>query len=400
MPAPGENSAETILSPDALAALGTGEITDPAVRQDVVNFLKERPKLLDDIKVGNIQAREYLAGKIREINNTKQAANEMIKGIVETLLQKIAVVTASLPPLMMPYFVKGSADIRNMMAVNAIAASDAAQKLLAEANTAAASAVAPAPTVASTQTPDPSTITPSPAVAVTAAAGAAGAASAPSPLAAPSGAPAVAPAPTPAPATAPAPAPALAPAPAPEAATPAPGATPPTVPGTADPASSPEAPAAPAEEPEPEFSMATIGPWLKWHVNNFKKTLDDAMGFMKSLPGMLGGILGIFGVKSALGAPSTGPDDPKMEKVKKLLKEIYKLTADEFTKLKEIKLKDFLEMASEPSWMDKNRFEKLKKDLAFNKKDTDNTDVPLLDFMTDKDADWKEAPPDATSGTP
>jgi hypothetical protein len=97
MPPPGEKPGETALTPDALKDLGIGEIADPSVRKEVEDFLKLRPGLIDDIKVGNKQAREVLAEKIKEINRTKEKANELIKSIVQTLLQKIDGLVYTLP---------------------------------------------------------------------------------------------------------------------------------------------------------------------------------------------------------------------------------------------------------------------------------------------------------------
>jgi hypothetical protein len=202
-------------------------------------------------------------------------------------------------------------------------------------------------------------------------------------------------------------APAAAPAAAPETPAPAgsapsaqaPGETPTPAPAPAE----PQAQTPPAEEPEPELSMANFGPWLKYQVNSLKKSLNDTVSFFKSLPSMIGGILGIFGIKSALGKPEAAagaaPEDPKMQQVRKFLIDTYKLTEDEFGKLNGLKLKEFLDMASAPHWMDKTRFIKLKKDLISNKKDSDNTDIPLWEFLADKISGWKEAPAEGSGVT-
>jgi hypothetical protein len=379
MPAPSEKPGETMLSSEDLKDLGIDGIEDPIVKKDVEDYLKQRPKLLDDIKTGSKQARDFLAEKVKEINASKQKANELINSIVQTLLQKVSGNLSALPRELQDYFKTAAKEIEGMTATNAIGASDAAQKLLAEATAASGMVSLNAEVQAKKSAATDANVQKGYGdLSVRIEADLKAAATEKDPLKrstlldlqalqAERSRLETTPATTPAAAAAPAEG-----AAAPAAATPA------------------------AEEPEPEFSMANIGPWLKYQANSLKKTLNDAMGFLKSIPVAIGGLLGIFGIKSAVGAAT---EDPKLQNIKKFLADKYKLTDDEFSKVKEIKLKDFLELGGKPDWMDKDRFEKLKKDLAFNKKDTDDAARPVWKFVSDKESGWKEAPAESTAGT-
>jgi len=142
--------------------------------------------------------------------------------------------------------------------------------------------------------------------------------------------------------------------------------------------------------------VANIGPWLNYQVNSIKKNLTDAMSFLKQLPAMLGGLLGIFGVKSALGKPDVKdmvPTDPKLQKAKRFLMDKFGLPEQEADKTYQLKVKEYLALSSPPAWMDKTRFENLKKALDFNKKDTDNLDVSVWNFVAEKIDSWKELQP-------
>jgi len=190
------------------------------------------------------------------------------------------------------------------------------------------------------------------------------------------------------------------------AGTTAPGGAPAATGGTETPGAAPTGTASPPAAqtaPEPEFSITNIGPWLNYQVNSLKKSLTDTMSFLKGLPAMIGGLLGIFGVKSALGKTDVKekvPTDPKLQKARKFLMDKFGLPDQEVDKTYQLKVKEYLALNTAPAWMDKSRFENLKKALDFNKKDSDNLDVSVWNFVADKMADWKELQPLSTAPTP
>jgi len=163
----------------------------------------------------------------------------------------------------------------------------------------------------------------------------------------------------------------------------------------AEAAAAPPAPAAPegakAEEEEPDFTKSPQA-WLQYQINGLKKWWGEIVGF-------LGAILGFFGIKSALipAGAETAAETPKQQEARKFLIEKIKLTDDESRKLTPFKLGEFLKLSSPPEGFDKTRFETLKKAVNFNKKPEDKDDTPLLDFVADKKADWKEAPAKGTA---
>jgi len=154
------------------------------------------------------------------------------------------------------------------------------------------------------------------------------------------------------------------------------------------PASGEQSPPA-QENSAPDFSNDPRA-WLKYQFAEFKKYIDEVLGFFT-------GILGFFGVKTAFvaatdtsggktAAEKVAPD--KLEAASKFLKENFKVSDEEFKKLAEIRLSDFMELNSAPSWMDTERFAKLRKAIVANKTNADNEKMLLLEFIAVKKNNW------------
>jgi len=164
----------------------------------------------------------------------------------------------------------------------------------------------------------------------------------------------------------------------------------------APPASGDQTP--PAEEnPEPDFTKDPKG-WLKYQFTEFKKYIDEILGFFT-------GIAGFFGVKSLAGAAKTAGgktgaekiEPAKLEAASKFLKDKFKVSDAEFKKLAELKLGDFLKLSSKPDWMDAGRFDSLKKAFSANKTTSDSDDTLLPEFIAARKDDWIEPVPVAGS---
>jgi|GEM_PF-5460631 len=146
----------------------------------------------------------------------------------------------------------------------------------------------------------------------------------------------------------------------------------------------------PDEPVEPDMMKDPKG-WLTFQVNHFKKYLDEIIGFVT-------GIAGLFGVKSVVGKVGASAaksaaekiDPAKLEIASKFLKEKFKITTDEFKKLAEIQLGDFLKLDTKPDWMDAGRFAAMKTALAANKSPSDSDDTLLTAFVLAKKDNWKE----------
>ena len=329
-----------------------------------------------------------------------EKAREFVESTAKTkdTLAKISTATGTLPAELQDYFKNGSKEIESMMADNASGAGRVAEILLAEANAAAGIAALNAEIqTKKSETTDAAIrkrytdLSAKIDANLKLAAGEKDSTNRKRllDLSALQGEKAQIDSAVPAPSSTPAPTPAA------TGGTETPGATPATGTGTSAEQAAPAA--------EPEFSVANFGPWLNYQVNSIKKSLTDAMSFLKGLPAMLGGLLGIFGVKSALGNPDVKemvPTDPKLQKARKFLMDKFGLPEQEADKTYQLKVKEYLALTSAPAWMDKSRFENLKKALDFNKKDTDNLDVSVWNFVSDKIDSWKEPQPVAATSAP
>jgi hypothetical protein len=165
--------------------------------------------------------------------------------------------------------------------------------------------------------------------------------------------------------------------------------------------------AAPQATPEPDM-MKDPGGWIKYQVNEFKKYINEIIGFIT-------GIAGFFGAKSVAGAAGAAKpgapgdaaenaDAAKKEAASKFLKDKFKVSEDEFKKLLEVKLGDFLKMQTKPDWMDAQRFNALKSAVSANRTASDGDDLLLIDLVLARKENWKDVPvtqnPTAPAGTP
>lgn len=151
----------------------------------------------------------------------------------------------------------------------------------------------------------------------------------------------------------------------------------------------------PEEPAEPDMTKDPGG-WLKYQFANFKKYLDEIIGFIT-------GIAGFFGVKTVLdksakkaaGTPGTPEktDPARLEKATRFLKDKFNITDDEFKKFAGLKLGDFLKPETKPDGIDPKRLEALKSALTANKNSSDNDETLIADFVLAKKDNWKEPAP-------